>query len=482
MEKSKTATLAGNLTKDVTYIISVYVPYGQEGDRFFKLKSMIYPADWAYMDAACPEWLRQREFVTPYDVLAAQVTEAVDAYYAEVDLAESAWEALARYGSRGTVFEEQFRENLEQSRLNTIHVILEKISRGIYFNWDMKELVKQLEQVILSRQKAVERLIDDSYGQLMRYMLLWEYQDLGYTKYKFLTKGETCETCSGLDGRIFDIEAARVGENLAPLHPNCDCYAGILDDTGKVVLLIGESGVYDGEHIPGDEPDSGHWYDGLLHIPRDAKAMIDGIVSAGAERTEHMFDSPLRFLDWLTLGVISANQNRGEVLLDEPNLYNAVNWLTMGAADAVSGAIAPEEPLSLQHWMDSYATVMAGYGAWKSGKAIAGTSKAAADAEIEFNSLDDFIDDPKKFGEITPEQLYRQLREKGYNPVPLSGGNIKGIPFEQGGGFKVNWGGDRILQFHPAGLNHHGGGAYYKLSSGPTGTLRFDLNGNLLTK
>ena len=210
--------------------------------------------------------------------------------------------------------------------------------------------------------------------------------------------------------------------------------------------------------------------------------MIDGIVSAGAERTEHMFDSPLRFLDWLTLGVISANQNRGEVLLEEPNLYNAVNWLTMGAADAVSSAIAPEEPLSLQHWTDSYATVMAGYGAWKGCKSIAGTSKAALDAGIEFNSLDDFIDDPKKFGEITPEQLYRQLREKGYNPVPLSGGNIKGIPFEQGGGFKVNWGGDRILQFHPAGLNHHGGGAYYKLSSGPTGTLRFDLNGNLLTK
>ena len=53
-------------------------------------------------------------------------------------------------------------------------------------------------------------------------------------------------------------------------------------------------------------------------------------------------------------------------------MYNAVNWLTMGAADAVSGAIAPEEPLSLQHWMDSYATVMLGYGAWKSGKSTVG--------------------------------------------------------------------------------------------------------------
>ena len=105
-------------------------------------------------------------------------------------------------------------------------------------------------------------------------------------------------------------------------------------------------------------------------MPRDSKAMMDGILSVGAERTEHMFDSPLRFLDWLTMGVISAHQNRGEVLLDEPNLYNAVNWLTVGAADVVKGAVAPDEPLSLQHWMDSYATVMLGYGAWKGGKNI----------------------------------------------------------------------------------------------------------------
>ena len=132
--------------------------------------------------------------------------------------------------------------------------------------------------------------------------------------------------------------------------------------------------------------------------------MIDGIVSAGAERTEHMFDSPLRFLDWLTLGVISANQNRGEVLLEEPNLYNAVNWLTMGAADTVSGAIAPEEPLSLQHWMDSYATVMLGYGAWKSGKAADGT-KVVTDVEkneytvVNVSTAEEAMDHSQKSGQ-----------------------------------------------------------------------------------
>jgi hypothetical protein len=100
-----------------------------------------------------------------------------------------------------------------------------------------------------------------------------------------------------------------------------------------------------------------------------------------------------------------------------------------------------------------------------------------------FNSLDDYIADPKKLGNATPEQMYKYLQDNGYNPQPLSGGRQAGKLFTDGGGFKVNWGGDRILQYHPAGLNHHGGGAYFKISSGPTGTQWFNLDGTpLITK
>ena len=63
--------------------------------------------------------------------------------------------------------------------------------------------------------------------------------------------------------------------------------------------------------------------------------------------------------------------------------------------------------------------------------------------------------------------------------IRLCRGSFKGIPFEEGGGFKVNWGGDRILQYHPENLSHHGG-AYFKISSGETGTIRIDLDGNLI--
>ena len=96
---------------------------------------------------------------------------------------------------------------------------------------------------------------------------------------------------------------------------------------------------------------------------------------------------------------------------------------------------------------------------------------------IKINGPEDFISMPSKFGMISPSTMYEFLRTKGYNPQPLNDGSLKGIPFEQGGGYKVNWGGDRILQYHPAGNNHHGGEAYWKISSGPTGIRHYNLEG-----
>lgn len=37
----------------------------------------------------------------------------------------------------------------------------------------------------------------------------------------------------------------------------------------------------------------------------------------------------------------------------------------------------------------------------------------------------------------------------------------------------------RILQYHPADASHHGG-AYFKISFGETGTIRIDLDGNII--
>ncbi|UHA74524.1 RHS repeat domain-containing protein [Paenibacillus sp. 481] len=90
--------------------------------------------------------------------------------------------------------------------------------------------------------------------------------------------------------------------------------------------------------------------------------------------------------------------------------------------------------------------------------------------------LDDILNDPGKLKGVKPADLHKSLKDNGYNPQPLSGGSLKGKAFESGGGFKIVWGGDRILQYHP-GSRHHGGVPYWKLSSGKTGTNRYDMKG-----
>ncbi|MCL2421128.1 MAG: hypothetical protein FWD03_04655 [Defluviitaleaceae bacterium] len=98
------------------------------------------------------------------------------------------------------------------------------------------------------------------------------------------------------------------------------------------------------------------------------------------------------------------------------------------------------------------------------------------------NTLDSFFDNPSNLAKATPEMWYKYLKRSGCDPKPLRKGSIGAVEFEKGGGYKVNWNGDKMLQYHPPGRNHHGGSAYYKLSSGASGTMRFNLKGEPLPR
>ena len=87
-----------------------------------------------------------------------------------------------------------------------------------------------------------------------------------------------------------------------------------------------------------------------------------------------------------------------------------------------------------------------------------------------------FVDNPKLLGQYTPESLKKALEKEGYKVSTLSSGSFQGIPFERGGGFKINFSDGGILMYHPAERSHHGG-AYYKISTGKGGRHRYDING-----
>ncbi len=93
--------------------------------------------------------------------------------------------------------------------------------------------------------------------------------------------------------------------------------------------------------------------------------------------------------------------------------------------------------------------------------------------------LYDLAEHPKKLGTYTPKSLKKALEEKGCDVKPLSDGNFQDVSFEDGGGYKTNFGGDGLLMYHPEERSHHGG-AYYKISTGKKGIKHYDLNGDEL--
>ena len=99
---------------------------------------------------------------------------------------------------------------------------------------------------------------------------------------------------------------------------------------------------------------------------------------------------------------------------------------------------------------------------------------------IQENGLglaDRIADHPQMLQAYTPKGLKSALERAGYEVNALGRGRLKGVAFEDGGGYRVNFGGDRILQYHPAEGSHHEG-EYYKISSGKGGTRRYDRKGN----
>lgn len=103
--------------------------------------------------------------------------------------------------------------------------------------------------------------------------------------------------------------------------------------------------------------------------------------------------------------------------------------------------------------------------------------KLEARKTIGIRSLaSDLAQHPQRLVSFTPEKLVAELEKEGLEIKPLARGSLKGIPFEQGGGFKVNFEDGGLLQYHPVSGSHHGG-AYYKISTGKGGTKRYGLDG-----
>lgn len=90
--------------------------------------------------------------------------------------------------------------------------------------------------------------------------------------------------------------------------------------------------------------------------------------------------------------------------------------------------------------------------------------------------LHELITNPEYLRYYTPFEIRKKLEACGYRILPLASGSLKGLPFEAGGGYKINFEDGGLFQYHPRQHSHHDD-EYYKISTGQGGTHRYDING-----
>ncbi len=88
----------------------------------------------------------------------------------------------------------------------------------------------------------------------------------------------------------------------------------------------------------------------------------------------------------------------------------------------------------------------------------------------------DIIQNHSELQYYTAKSMFDFLNIIGFDVRPLSKGHLQEKSFQDGGGYKIYFGGDGEFQYHPLDGSHHKN-EYWKVSGGKEGTRRYGMDG-----
>lgn len=238
MFESMAERLKMDISKEIAYSYVAFIPNDTQ-KVITKMKGNIALNDRKFLEQDLQKAVGKR-LIFPYDILNSNLEKHITDFYDELNLRIKTTEKLSSYGSRGEKFKKEFADSLEQSKASTLKSVMHEMNLQMMQSKDAKSAVDHIQKVLTKRLSYLKNFLKSSAGQLTQYMILWDYQDKGYIHYRLKANGDTCERCTDLDGKIFPISEAKSGVNFAPIHPNCDCSAEILDENGNTVFVVGE--------------------------------------------------------------------------------------------------------------------------------------------------------------------------------------------------------------------------------------------------
>lgn len=122
-----------------------------------------------------------------------------------------------------------YSENIWRNKDNLVNFINQEITVGIIRGESIQKIARRLRNetkadTLRLAQSWAERLVRTEINYAMNQAHLKGYKDSGVVeKYEFLAAHDkrTSKLCRDLDGEMFELSKAVVGENYPPMHPNC---------------------------------------------------------------------------------------------------------------------------------------------------------------------------------------------------------------------------------------------------------------------
>ena len=151
-----------------------------------------------------------------------------DEQFAKVDK-DRIQRLLAEDWSGGGGFSEKIWGNKEK----LIKALDETVIKGFATGQSYDSLAKELAKKMDTSYSNAQRLIMTESARMDNQALLDRYKEMGATKLEFVATLDmkTSEICRAMDGTIIEIDNAKIGLNVPPLHPYCrSVIAPVIED------------------------------------------------------------------------------------------------------------------------------------------------------------------------------------------------------------------------------------------------------------
>lgn len=127
---------------------------------------------------------------------------------------------IIEYPYAGKMFSDRIWDNKDA----LVKYIQQDLTVGIIRGDSIQKMARRLKKDLNVLYYQAERLVRTETNYAMNQAHLKGYKDSGVVeKYEFLAAHDkrTSKLCRDLDGKMFELSKAVVGENYPPMHPNC---------------------------------------------------------------------------------------------------------------------------------------------------------------------------------------------------------------------------------------------------------------------